>query len=452
MNGSSSPALALDSKTVEDLGLFEGHGGARSLFDFCDRTRTEGGRKALRARMRTPFAEAAQIRATQSALAAIGEAREAFSALPTEYLLKGTQRHLRNPRPPIGSDGGLLFFVRAIAFWIDDFRGFSNLTHGVEQTRRTVHRMRALADAPALARAPGELGALIDRVRTCCAHPAIAQTPDQSLGASPLRVLRLDQQLRGAARAVVGDLVDLAHELDALIALADTVREEALVFPVVDEGALAFEACALAHPLLDSPVANDAALDPARNLLFLTGPNMAGKTTYLRAVAISVYFAHIGLGVRAEAFRFSPATHLLTALSLEDDLQGGVSYFRAEALRVRDLADAIAQGGRVIAFLDEPFKGTNVKDALDASAAVLSALAECASCLCLVSSHLIELEDTLRASPNVDCRYFEAQEHGSRLSFDYRLRTGVSAQRLGMRVLAEEGVFERLDEARTREA
>ena len=46
--------------------------------------------------------------------------------------------------------------------------------------------------------------------------------------------------------------------------------------------------------------------------------------------------------------------------------------------------------------------------------------------------HLIELEDTLRASPNVDCRYFEAQEHGSRLSFDYRLRTGVSAQRLGM--------------------
>ena len=194
-------------------------------------------------------------------------------------------------------------------------------------------------------------------------------------------MLKLDQRLRGAARAVVGDLLDLAHELDALIALADTVREEALIFPMVVEGELAFEACALAHPLLDSPVANDAALDPARNLPFLTGPNMAGKTTYLRAVAISVYFAHIGLCVRAEAFRFSPATHLLTALSLEDDLHGGVSYFRAEALRVRDLADAIAQGGRVIAFLDEPFKGTNVKDALDASAAVLSALAACAWCL-----------------------------------------------------------------------
>jgi DNA mismatch repair ATPase MutS len=96
----------------------------------------------------------------------------------------------------------------------------------------------------------------------------------------------------------------------------------------------------------------------------------------------------------------------------------------------------------VIALMDEPFKGTNVKDALDASWAVLEEFAHAPDSLFLISSHLIELGDDVRATGLVDCRHFEAAETESGLSFDFILKPGVSSQRLGMKVLEQEGIFD----------
>jgi DNA mismatch repair ATPase MutS len=151
------------------------------------------------------------------------------------------------------------------------------------------------------------------------------------------------------------------------------------------------------------------------------------------------------MGVPASAMSFVPAERLFSSLSLSDDLRSGISYFRAEALRAKAVAQAIADGYRVVALMDEPFKGTNVKDALDASLAILERLATKLDCLFMFSSHLIELSEQLSNKDQIDCRYFEAEEGEGRLSFDYLLREGVSNQRLGMRVLEEEGVFELLD-------
>jgi DNA mismatch repair ATPase MutS len=122
----------------------------------------------------------------------------------------------------------------------------------------------------------------------------------------------------------------------------------------------------------------------------------------------------------------------------------GVSFFRAEALRVKTIAAAVANGRRVIALLDEPFMGTNVKDALDASRVVLMGLASKRGSVFLVSSHLIELGDALVETGAVQCFRFDANEEGGKLEFDYVLRPGISAQRLGVRVLREEGVFDLL--------
>jgi len=192
-------------------------------------------------------------------------------------------------------------------------------------------------------------------------------------------------------------------------------------------------------------VGNPVALNQSQRLLFLSGPNMAGKTTYLRAFATALYFAHLGVGVPAATFRFTPVDRLFTAISLSDDIHSGVSYFRAEALRARAIAEAIAAGDRVVAVLDEPFKGTNVKDAMDATLAIMDRFSAREGCLFMFSSHLIELSDKVSESTQVDRRYFEAEEGEGRLRFDYKLRSGVSSQRLGMRVLREEGVFDLLD-------
>jgi DNA mismatch repair protein MutS len=151
------------------------------------------------------------------------------------------------------------------------------------------------------------------------------------------------------------------------------------------------------------------------------------------------------MGVPASSFSFVPAQKLFTSFSLSDDLQGGISYFRAEALRVKAVAQAVAEGYRVVAFMDEPFKGTNVKDALDASLAILEGFSSKENCLFVVSSHLIELADRLSSTQQIDYRFFEAEESQGRLGFDYQLHQGVSSQRLGIRVLQEEGIFELLN-------
>jgi DNA mismatch repair ATPase MutS len=179
-------------------------------------------------------------------------------------------------------------------------------------------------------------------------------------------------------------------------------------------------------------------------MLFLTGPNMAGKTTFLRSLGVALYLAHLGMGVPARLFRFAPCQSLITALNISDDIHGGVSFFRAEAIRMKAIADAINAGRRVVALVDEPFKGTNVKDAMDASWLVLESFAEAPDCLFAVSSHLIELGEALLDTRCVVCRRFEAVELEAGLTFDFTLRDGVSSQRLGMRVLEQEGLVARL--------
>jgi len=240
-------------------------------------------------------------------------------------------------------------------------------------------------------------------------------------------------------------LLKLIYEMEALVAMADTTDEYGFTLPCVMEGSLHVAAEGLVHPFVENPVANNVDLDQQHRLLFLTGPNMGGKTTYLRAFALALYFGHLGMGVPATSFVFSPVERLFTSFTMSDDLRAGVSYFRAEALRVKGVAEALAQGYRVVAVMDEPFKGTNVKDALDASLAILERFAVRQDCLFMFSSHLIELSEHLTDNSQISLGYFQAEEGEGRLRFDYRLRPGVSSQRLGVRVLREEGIFELLD-------
>jgi DNA mismatch repair ATPase MutS len=284
-----------------------------------------------------------------------------------------------------------------------------------------------------------ELVALVERP----AFKIVSDAEDWSIGS--MKVLQTDRVFRLKERVAVERMLELTYELDALVAMSDAVARFGWVIPDVEAGPVGIAGDGIFHPFVEGPVANAVHLGDARHLLFLTGPNMAGKTTYLRACGIAIYLAHLGMGVPARSFRFSPCDRLFSSITVTDDVRGGVSYFRAEALRVKAIAQAVTDGHRVIALMDEPFKGTNVKDAVDASRAVLRGLIARPGNLFMVSSHLIELGDEMLASGSVDCRKFEADEHEGRLHFDYVLRPGVSSQRLGMRVLLEEGIFSLLE-------
>ncbi len=437
--------LVVDEQTFRDLEVFEAQGGAASLFDLLNRTRTSGGADALKARFRRPLARADRIRAVQESLRHILEHRSGFDLMPDQGMIAGLEHYLHSNLVLVTRTRGLDFLVEAWLVKLDR-KTFRQTVSGVLRTAAAVRALARFAALPALDGAPGELGAFIRELRELLARPTLVRLATARVDERSWRaVLLLDRELRHEERPAIERLMKLVFEIDALLSMATIMAERDFVLPELGDGPTEAVGDGIYHPFLATPVPNPLQVEQPRRLLFLTGPNMAGKTTYLKACGTAVYLAHLGMGVPASSFRFSPCDCLFSAITLVDNVREGVSFFRAEALRVKRIAEALAEKRRVFAMLDEPFKGTNVKDALDASRVVFSHLARAEDSLFLVSSHLIEVGEALSSLGSVDCRRFEAREEGGRLGFDYVLRPGISSQRLGVRVLQEEGVFELLE-------
>lgn len=439
------PTLNIDEHTFNDLDVFTKDAQAPSLFGLCNLTRSEGGARALRQRMQNPMADSADILATQQSITLIGNNPSAFSRLGSLTFTAGrVDRYMHEILPVVVHEHPLDFTVEALGVWHNNDRHYNSIVTGVQVTVKFVHAVRNFINQSEFEFVEGELGVLLAEIDSLLTQPGLSTIPRQDVGSWFWRILRLDQLFRLQQKATISRLLTLIYDIDALVAMAQATRKHGWILPEILDGPLLVVAEALYHPFVEQAAVNPVQLDQSHRLLFLTGPNMAGKTTYLRSIATAIYLAHLGLGVPAQQFRFVPAAYLFSSISLNDDLIGGVSYFRAEALRVKAIAEAVSTGGRVIALMDEPFKGTNVKDALDASLSVMERLADKEDCLFLFSSHLIELSEHLGEHPQVDCRFFEADESQGQLLFDYQLQQGVSNQRLGMRVLEEEGIFDLL--------
>ena len=452
----STACLIIDPVTEEDLNLFPAprttsdstEETETSLYSYCNKCKTQGGEAALKRRMKAPACSASEIRKTQHAILFINQNVKAFAELPAAYVIGNTDEYTRDSLPIITDRHPFAFASQAFSLWANEDRFYIRITKGVGLCARVIRSMRKFLqhlDYPQHDQNFGELSPLLEELHRLLQNPRILAVPEQDGERWFWQTLRLDQIFRLHESELIRRLIEIIYDLDALASLAHATRDKNLVMPEIAPDEVAISAHELVHPFVSEATANPVDLNQAQSLLFLTGPNMAGKTTYLRAVATALYLAHLGMGVPAKSFRFAPVQRLITTISMSDDLNDGISYFRAEALRIKAVAQAVAEGYKVVAIMDEPFKGTNVKDAFDASKAVLKRFSVKQDCLFMVSSHLIELSNELEQSNRVSFKYFEAEETGERLRFDYVLHTGVSAQRLGMRVLREEGIFQLLD-------
>jgi DNA mismatch repair ATPase MutS len=172
---------------------------------------------------------------------------------------------------------------------------------------------------------------------------------------------------------------------------------------------------------------------------------MAGKSTFLKALGAAMLLAHAGCGVPAAAMTFAPAATIFASFAVQDDLQAGESFYLAEVRRVRALAQALGDGASAFAVLDEPFRGTNVHDAIEATLAVVTRLTAHPAAVVLVASHLAAVAPALEDDARVRLLRFAAEVVDGTPRFDFRLANGVSTQRLGMTLLRQEGVLDLLD-------
>jgi hypothetical protein len=216
-------------------------------------------------------------------------------------------------------------------------------------------------------------------------------------------------------------------QLEALCSLAGFAWEHpADVYPVVDEGEARFEAEGLGHPLMPEArcVRNDVALGGATRVLIVSGSNMSGKSTLLRAVGVNAVLALAGAPVRATRLRLSRISVGAT-LRIRDSLQEGTSRFYAELVRLRDLV-RIADGPIPLLFLlDEILHGTNSHDRRLGAAAVVSGLVQ-RGAIGLVTTHDLALSEVAN-DPGVRAAnvHFEDRLEDGQMVFDYWMRPGV---------------------------
>jgi DNA mismatch repair ATPase MutS len=207
----------------------------------------------------------------------------------------------------------------------------------------------------------------------------------------------------------------------------------------------AINATKLRHLLLEKPVSYDVQLNQEKNFIFLTGANMAGKSTLIKGLGLSVYLAHMGMGVPAEKMEMTLFDGILSNINVEDNIIKGESYFFNEVKRIRNTVTRINDGKRWLVLIDELFKGTNIQDAMKCSLAVITGLINMKNGLFILSTHLYEIGEELKKYPSISFKYFETKLEENELSFSYQLKNGISQDRMGYLILQKEGVIDLLN-------
>ncbi|MDB4977671.1 MAG: MutS-related protein family 1 [Myxococcaceae bacterium] len=213
------------------------------------------------------------------------------------------------------------------------------------------------------------------------------------------------------------------------------------VMPKLDDSQVGLRAEGLLHPLLPfaTRVENDLTLPGSGSALLVTGSNMAGKSTLLRAVGLNVALALAGAPVCARSFSVS-LVRLRASMRIDDSLQRGASYFHAELTRLRMVVGELDAGPPVLFLLDELLRGTNAHARHQGARAVLLHLLA-RGALGLVATHdvaLAELEDELPGQVR-NVHFTDVFEHGE-MRFDYTLREGVVKTSNALRLLAMAGI------------
>ncbi|MFT4714190.1 MAG: DNA mismatch repair protein MutS [Candidatus Azotimanducaceae bacterium] len=191
--------------------------------------------------------------------------------------------------------------------------------------------------------------------------------------------------------------------------------------------------------MLSAPfVANDALLNPQQRLMIITGPNMGGKSTFMRQTALIVLLAHIGSFVPAEAAEIGSIDRIFTRIGSSDDLASGRSTFMVEMTETAMILNNATDHSLVL--LDEIGRGTSTFDGLSLAWACAEYIAEKSKSLTLFATHYFELTTLSTLLPATENIHLAAKEYGDKIIFMYSVNKGPASQSYGLQVAKLAGV------------
>ena len=432
-----------DNTTLNDLSIFA-HDEEQSVFHHLDFTRTIGGREWLKYLMGKPLETIKEIRETQELLKRIISVQQHWPQTISNGTIMVIEKFYETPienipHKPTG--------INAFFYKILNTQDFSLVKYSVTHFADFIKGLSDISTLLSQQQNPPVLQTIIDHINLLLKKPVIQSIVQHNKANkfTDKEAQKYGYFIRHGFKSAALELIDIYNRLDAFYSMAVACEQYGFTFPeFADSVSPELTAAALFHPLLPTPVSYDITLAPHQNFLFLTGANMAGKSTFIKAVGVAVYLAHLGMGVPAKQMQLSLFDGLLSNIQVEDNIVKGESYFFNEVQRIHKTLVKITDGKKWLILIDELFKGTNVQDAMKCSTVVIEGLRKMSNALFILSTHLYEIGEGLKQYSNIQFRYFETEVKDDQLLFSYQLKEGISNDRLGYLILKKEGVVEML--------
>jgi len=429
--------MFLDSGTLRDLEILPtATTRGMTVWQLIDRTRSRAGRDALRQRIAAPAQSEHDIVALQHGHQSIASYAASYRTVLDRSALDAVEEYLTGSWQLPADMGRFVWRHRWHRDYLRDVALGQLRIRGLLLAAAELQRLLTATDSAVLAALAGQISHLLD---TLHARDLLRLSSKES--SRDRRAF--DQLARDRGKAVISGLIECLGKVESLWSVATATLEHGWSYPCP---AKRLAVRGLFHPFLGPlSVRNDLEVAQDVRVGFVTGPNMAGKTTFMKSVAIAVLLAHIGSGVPATSMEFPVVGTVFSSIDISDNLSAGESFYLAEVRRIRALATALAEHRSALAVIDEPFRGTNVHDAIEATLAMLTRLAALPIGLVLVASHVSEVVSAIRDDPRILLIHFSADITDDGPRFDYKLRDGASTQRLGMTLLKQERVIELLE-------
>jgi DNA mismatch repair ATPase MutS len=435
--------MQVDKITLQDIGLFdnEEHAGLANHLNFC---KSNGGKAQLDVYLHEPLGSLKNITDRQQALGIFINNIEfvdamkitngtclviekffetSFKSIPIQISLPGAYWYLFWNKPDYSlikySVEHLVIFIQNLKQWV--------LIFEKENENPVIDK-------------------LVQRIKKMVEHSELNTLNDYHKIINPQEILNLGYFFLYRYKHQTRELLDHFYELDTLYSLAKAHQTYHFQFPNwIDDEKPYLEVQQAVHPLVNQAIGNDLSLSPDKNFLFLTGANMAGKSTFIKTIGIVVYLSHIGMGAPAKKIKLTVMDGLITNLNVADNVVKGESYFYNEVQRIKNTVLKINDGKKNCVLIDELFKGTNILDAMKCSTKVIEGLQKLRSSIYILSTHLYEISENLNQYQNIQFSFFETQVIDNNLHFKYQLTKGVSQDRIGYLILEREGVVDLLD-------
>lgn len=435
--------MQVDKITLQDIGLFDSadHIGLSSHLNFC---KSNGGTVYLQQYLHQPLSNLKQIEERQQALR---EIMNRLAQMDNMKITNGTcliieklyETSFKSTPANISLTGAYWY-----QFW--NKADYSLIKYSVEHLVLFVQNMMEWVDQFEEIKNNPVIEKLINNVNKLVQLPELENLRGRQKITNPQEILDLGHFFLYRYKNNTRALLEHFYELDALYSLAKAHIAYQFQFPHwMDDTKPYLEVEQAAHPLVNNAVGNDLTLSPTQNFLFLTGANMAGKSTFIKTIGIVIYLSHIGMGAPAKKITLTVMDGLITNLNISDNVAKGESYFYNEVQRIKNTVLKINDGKKNCVLIDELFKGTNIIDAMKCSIKVIEGLQKLRSSLYILSTHLYEISDNLNKYDNIQFCYFETEVKDKELHFQYHLTPGISQDRIGYLILEREGVVALLD-------